>query len=124
MAIQLEIQMDCRARQPGLAMTNHEFISSPHRSAAPAPDRKETGLAGVERGILALEVFCPARQAIHRRIIGALSSPFSSLVLEAVHPSVVASPRKRFRPRSRRILIFVHPPGRRGADHTPNHEQD
>ena len=26
-AIQLEIQMDCRARQPGLAMTNHEFIS-------------------------------------------------------------------------------------------------
>ena len=26
-AIPLEIQMDCRARQPGLAMTNHEFIS-------------------------------------------------------------------------------------------------
>ncbi len=110
----MAIQLDHHAWRSQARDDKHVFISSPDLSAAPAPDRKETRLARVERGILALEVFCPARQAIHRRIIGALWSPFSSLVLEAVHPSVVASPRKRFRPRSRRILIFVHPPGRRG----------
>src|SRR5690606_5241792 len=63
-AIHLIPALDCRSRQPSFAMTNvccmarseatsvelsHDkrvFISSPDRSAAPAPDREEAGAAG------------------------------------------------------------------------------
>ena len=44
MAIHLGQFVDCHSRLGSFAMTNRcVFISSPHRSAAPAPDGNETG---------------------------------------------------------------------------------
>ena len=60
MAIHLGQFVDCHSRLGSFAMTNRwVFISSPHRSAAPAPDGKETWLTRSKRGGFGTGVFCP-----------------------------------------------------------------
>ncbi len=73
------------------------FLESPHTKTSFGIDRKKQGCPGRPLGQSARVI--RSRGKLYTDATMVLLSPFESLVLEAVQSSLVASPRKRFRPR-------------------------
>ena len=93
------------------------FLRSPHPKTSFGPDLEKQGCH--RSGVRESAAVITPRGKLHTDAAMVLSSPFESLVLEAVLTVIGGESAQAVPTPFRRLPNFFHPPGRRGANHIP-----